>query len=282
MPGMTDGIIAGYDGSAGSHDALRWAAREAWVRGTVLTVCLAWSADALALAADPAVHDRARQRGDEIIACGVGYAESVADLADVRTVLAEGPAARVLCERSGTAEMVVVGCHGHGGLADSKLGSVPWQVACHGQGRVVVVRGRWRPVNQAPGPIVAGVDGSPASQDALTFAFEEAALRDVPLIAMCALSDAPGRLGGTRQMEESFSQLMTSAEKEHPEVTVLRHVSFGAPRSALLTAAAEAQMLVVGSRGLGGLEGMSLGSVAGALLHHSPCPVAVVHPPVAR
>jgi nucleotide-binding universal stress UspA family protein len=59
---------------------------------------------------------------------------------------------------------------------------------------------------------------------------------------------------------------------------VVRQVAFGAPRSALLTAAAEAQMLVLGSRGLGGLEGMSIGSVAGTLLQHSPCPVAVVHP----
>ncbi len=280
MTGMTDGIVVGYDGSAGSHEALRWAAREAWTRGTVLTVCLAWSADDLALAADPGARDRARQRGDEIIACGVGYARSVADFADVRTVLAEGPPARVLCERSKTAKLVVVGCHGHGGLADSTLGSVSWQVACHGQGPVVVVRGQWRPVNRSPGPVVAGVDGSPASPDTLAFAFEEAVLRDVPLVAVCALADAPGKLGGMRQMEENFSRLMTLHEKEQPEVTVLRQVAFGSPRSALLTAAAEAQLLVVGSRGLGGLEGMSLGSVAGTLLHHSPCPVAVVHPRV--
>jgi nucleotide-binding universal stress UspA family protein len=61
-----------------------------------------------------------------------------------------------------------------------------------------------------------------------------------------------------------------------------RQATFGTPRSALLTAAAEAQILVVGSRGRGGLEGMSLGSIASALLHHSPCPVAVVHPQAAR
>jgi len=42
MAGMPDGIIAGYDGSAGSDEALRWAAREAWARGTVLTICLAF------------------------------------------------------------------------------------------------------------------------------------------------------------------------------------------------------------------------------------------------
>jgi nucleotide-binding universal stress UspA family protein len=282
MTGMSDGIIAGYDGSEGSHEALRWAAREAWARGTVLTICLAWPADELALAGDPEGRDRARQRGDEILACGVGYAESVADLADIRTVLAEGQPAHVLCERSGSAEMVVVGSRGHGGLAGSQLGSVSWQVACHGQGRVVVVRGRWRPVNQSPGPVVAGVDGSPTSREALAFAFEEAALRDVPLIAVCALADAPAKIGGAREMEETFSRLMISYEKEHPEVTVLRQVSFGSPRSALLAAVAEAQLLVMGSRGLGGLEGMSLGSVAGALLQHSPCPVAVVHPPAMR
>jgi nucleotide-binding universal stress UspA family protein len=127
---------------------------------------------------------------------------------------------------------------------------------------------------------VVGADGSPASQAAVAFAFEEATLRDAPLVAVCALADAPGRLGGAQQMEEDFSRTMTLREKEHPEVTVLRHVAVGTPRSALLIAAAEAQMLVVGSRGLGGLHGMSLGSVVQAVVHHSPCPVAVVHPPV--
>ena len=278
MTGMTEGIIAGYDGSAGSDQALRWAAREAWARGTVLTICLAWPSADLALLYGQEINDRARQRGEEILARGVRLAGSVPDLAEVRTVLAEGGPARMLVERSGTAEMVVVGSRGHGTLADSMLGSVSWHVAYHGQGRVVVVRGHWRPVNQSAGPVVVGVDGSLESQEALIFAFEEAALRDAYLVAVCALADAPGRLGGAGRMEEEFSRLMTPVEKEHPEVTVLRQVAFGAPRSALLTAAAEAQMLVVGSRGLGGLEGMSLGSVAGTLLQHSPCPVAVVHP----
>jgi len=278
MTGMTDGIIAGYDGSTGSDEALSWAAREAWARGTALTICLAWPAADLLQLGDWGAHDRARELGGDILARGVRLAGSVPDLADVRTVLAEGSPAHVLCERSRCAEMVVVGSRGYGGLGDSRLGSVSWQVASHAQGRVVVVSGQWRPVNQSPGPVVVGVDGSPASREALTFAFEEAMLRDVPLIAVCALADAPGKVGGAARMEEDFSRLMTPREKEHPEVTVLRQVAFGAPRPALLAAAAEAQMLVMGSRGLDGLEGMSLGSVVGALLHHSPCPIAVVHP----
>ena len=280
MTGMTDGIVTGYDGSPGSDEALRWAAREAWARATELTICFAWPPDELAQPGDSGVHDRARQRGEEFLARGARSIGSVPDPSDVRAVLVEGPPARVLCERSGSAEMVVVGSRGHGGLPGSLLGSVSWQVASHGRGRIVVVRGQWRPVNQSPGPVVVGVDGSRGSQAALPFGFEEAKLRDVPLVAVCALADAPGVLGGAAQMEEGFSRLMTLQEKEHPEVTVLRQVSFAPPRTALLNAAAEAQMLVVGSRGLGGLDGMSLGSVAATLLHHSPCPVGVVHRPV--
>ena len=278
MAEMPEGIIAGYDGSAGSAEALRWAAREARARGTVLTICLAWPPDDLVLPGDPGVRDRARQQGEEILARGARFLGSVLDPADVRTMLPLGPPARVLCERSRSAEMVVVGAQGHGGLAGSLLGSVSWRVASHGHGRIVVVRGRWRPVNQSPGPVVAGVDGSPDSQAALVFALEEAALRDVPVIAVCALADAPGLLGATSRMEENFSRVVAPQEKEHPEVTVLRQVVFGPPRTALLTAASEAQMLVVGARGLGGLDGMSLGSVAATLLHHSPCPVAVIRP----
>src|SRR5690349_3181601 len=40
MTGTTYGIVAGYDGSPGAAQALRWAVREAWARGTTLTVCL--------------------------------------------------------------------------------------------------------------------------------------------------------------------------------------------------------------------------------------------------
>jgi nucleotide-binding universal stress UspA family protein len=161
---------------------------------------------------------------------------------------------------------------GTAAAADPWLGSVAWRVASHAQGRVVVVRGPWQPVNKSPGPVVVSPDGSLGSQAGITFAFEEAGLREVPLVAVCALADAPGSLGGRRHMEEGFGRMITLQEKEHPEAIVLRHVAVSSPRPALLTAAAEAQMLVVGSRGLGGLEGMSLGSVAQAMLDHPPCP----------
>jgi nucleotide-binding universal stress UspA family protein len=271
MTGVTYDIVAGYDGSPGSAEAVRWAAREAQARGTALTVCLAWAPDPMAPPTD-----MARRHGAQILARGLPYAESVLGPGRVHPELADGSAAHALCERSRTAGMVVVGSRGQGDLPGVRLGSASWQVAGHADGRVVIVRGRWRQANEPPGPIVVGVDGSPWSRAAMTFAFEEAALHDVQLVAVCALADAPGMLGGAREIEEDFDQMRRSEEKEHPEIAVIRHVAAGSPRSALLAAAARAQMLVVGCRGLGGVEGMSLGSVAQAVVHHSPCPVGVV------
>jgi nucleotide-binding universal stress UspA family protein len=276
MTGTRYGIVAGYDGSPGAAQALRWAAREAWARGAELTVSLAWTPDHMELPTESDLCDLARQHGQEILTRGLPYAESVLGPGRVRADLAAGPPARVLCERSRDADMVVVGSRGHGELPGVRLGSVSWQVAGHASGPVVVVRGAWRPANRPPGPVVLGADGSPAGQAAITFAFEEAELRDVPLVAVCSTADAPGRLGGSRQLEEDFDQMVATEAKEHPEVSVVRHVLAGAPRAALLTASASAQLLVVGARGRGGLEQMSLGSIAQAVLQYAPCPVGVV------
>ena len=64
MSGVTDGIIVGYDGSPGSAAALHWAAREAWARGTALTICLTWRSDDLALAGNPEASGQARQHAE--------------------------------------------------------------------------------------------------------------------------------------------------------------------------------------------------------------------------
>jgi len=278
MTGKMYGIVAGYDGSPGAAQALRWAAREARARDTELTVCLAWTPDHMELPTESDLCDLARQHGQEILTRGLPYAESLLGPGRVRVDLAGGPAARVLCERSRNADMVVVGGRGHSELPGLQLGSVSWQVAGHACGRVVVVRGPWRPANQPPGPVVAGVDGSAAGRAAIVFAFEEAALRGVPLMAVCALTDAPGRLGEIRRIREDFENLMADEAKAHPEVNVWHRVLPGTPRSALLAAAADAQLLVVGARGRGGFDEMSLGSIAHAVLQYASCPVAVVRP----
>ena len=276
--GSAEGILVGYDGSPGSEQALSWAAREARTRKTALTVCHAWTLGFILPPDHAAVLDLARRSGEQVIADGLRHARDVVPPELVRAWLAEGPAANVLCEGGRDADMVVVGSRGRGEAARHLLGSVSSQVAAYAPGRVVVVRGHWRSAGgYVPGPIVVGADGSAASQAAVDFAVEQAALRDVPLLAVCALADAPGSLGGSRNRQEDFEQAMTRLEKEHPGIAVLRHVAIGGARSALLTAARDAQMLIVGSRGRGGIRGMLLGSVSQALICHAPCPIGVVH-----
>jgi nucleotide-binding universal stress UspA family protein len=276
MAGTVNGIVTGYDGSPGSQQALDWAVWEARARELVLTVCHAWAAES----AEPggAAAGPAWRYAERVVADGVRHAQGSMGAGDVRPLLLSGPPASVLCEVSGSADIVVLGSRGRGGLAGLLLGSVSSQVAAHGRGVVIVVRGHWRPVpGYVPRPVVVGADGSGASQRAVAFAFAEAALRDVPLLAVCALADTPSILGSARLLEADFEEALVKCEGDHSEVVVRREVAQGAPRGALLDAASEAQLLVVGARGRGGLRGMTLGSVSLALLHHAPCPVAVVH-----
>jgi nucleotide-binding universal stress UspA family protein len=74
MTGVKHDIVAGYDGSPGSGEAVCWAAREAQARGTTLTVCLAWTPDHMTLPTESAISDLARQLGKEILARGLPYA----------------------------------------------------------------------------------------------------------------------------------------------------------------------------------------------------------------
>src|SRR5512146_3058116 len=164
MTGKMHGIVAGYDGSPGAAQALRWAAREARARDTELTVCLAWTPDHMELPTESDLCDLARQHGQEILTRGLPYAGSLLGPGRVRADLAGGAAARVLCERSRDADMVVVGSRGHSELPGLRLGSVSWQVAGHASGRVVVVRGPGRPANQPSGPALAAVDGLAAGR----------------------------------------------------------------------------------------------------------------------
>jgi nucleotide-binding universal stress UspA family protein len=272
------GILAAYDGSASGYDALRWATREARDRGSRLTVFLASD---LAPPGQPSTRDAARRaadRGERRLAEGLHYAESVVGSSSVGVEVTDEPPALALCVRSKDAEMTVLGACGHSALPGMLLGSVPWHVAAHGRGRIVVLRGRWTAVNADAGPVVAGVDGSPASRDVLTLAFEEAVLRRAPLEVVCALADAPGVFGEVGQMEAEFDHEMTCQETAHPDIMVARRLEAGSPRSSLMTAALDAQLLVIGARGRRGFNDQILGSAALAMLHYSPCPLAIVKP----
>jgi nucleotide-binding universal stress UspA family protein len=139
------------------------------------------------------------------------------------------------------------------------------------------------------GLITVGVDGSEHGREAFHFALAEAALRGARLRVVNAWSIPPLTAGGIGMIpaydllrDELAEAAEQTIEDEFVHVggaglEVERRVVQGDAAGALVKAAADAELLVVGSRGRGGVTGALLGSVSRACLHHAPCPVAVVH-----
>jgi nucleotide-binding universal stress UspA family protein len=198
-----------------------------------------------------------------------------------------GPAA-TLVEESLRAELVVVGSRGRGGFAGLLLGSVSAQVAGHAHCPVLVVRPADR-VAAGAGPVVVGVDGSPGSEPALTYAADEAARRGRPLAVVHAWwIDAVRHVGDTFAEADVESRAAATdlvaaaaerARQMHPGLAVEQRLEHSLnPEHTLVAASRDAVLVVVGSRGRGGFTGLLLGSVSQALIHHAECPVVIAHP----
>jgi nucleotide-binding universal stress UspA family protein len=139
--------------------------------------------------------------------------------------------------------------------------------------------------------IVVGVDGSEESKDALRFAVEEGGLRGAAVVAVHAWTvplppsadplvpasiDYPGLVAVAQEGAERFLQAtIEEVVGEQPSVQVEPLAIEGSAAAVLLDAAAEAFMLVVGSRGRGGFERLVLGSVSEQVARHAPCPVLI-------
>jgi nucleotide-binding universal stress UspA family protein len=137
------------------------------------------------------------------------------------------------------------------------------------------------------GTIVVGVDGSEASVDALRWAVAEARLRGARVVAVHAWlfpdvvlrrrEPPPGYEELRRSAQEVLDAALESVAETAAGVDVERRVVEGVPSEQLVAAAEGADMLVLGSRGLGGFAGLLLGSVSQQCAHHARCPVVIVH-----
>ena len=138
--------------------------------------------------------------------------------------------------------------------------------------------------------IVVGVDGSEGGAEALEFAAAEAALRKAPLRIVSAweIPVAAYGAGGVPPLDpatlEAFrlraeqvaDEAVTTVKKLQPSVDVQAQTVTGQPADAILAQGAEAELIVVGRRGLGGFKSLLLGSVSQQVVHHAACPVVVV------
>jgi nucleotide-binding universal stress UspA family protein len=284
MTEFKDAIIVGYDGSGCADRALEWAVEEARLRQVTLTIFHSWNFPYTGMMGP--VSTQIEEAAEQTLQTAVDRVRAAAPDVVIKPLLSYGPPALVLVDSSKQADLVVVGSHGHSDFRELMLGSVSAQVAQHAACPVVVVRGSGELAPEDyPGRIVVGTDGSVMADHAVGLAFEEAYLRGLPLMAVCAwhLPDhaAPHApyldAGGLRKVaKEQFQDALAIWGEKYPDVRVLAEFTDEPAAEALIAASAGARLVVVGSRGLGAVRGRLLGSVSQHLLHHAPCPVEVV------
>ena len=280
-------VLVGVDGSESSLQAVRWAAREASRRRAPLRLVAAvgW-VDVPHQYGDsrtgPDLREvMLRQRGVHLTEAAQAAMDAVPGQEPEQEVLEGFPIPR-LVDESRAAQLVVIGDRGLGGVAGLLVGSVAFALAAQGGCPVVVVRGR---ADATGGPVVVGIDGSPVSEAALAFAYEAAALRSAPLLAVHAWRELfidPVTLASLdwdaveQEAQAELAERLAGWREKYPDVDVQRLVVRDRPARVLVEQSAQAQLVVVGSRGRGGAAGLVLGSVSHAVLHRADCPVVIV------
>ncbi|MFJ8082162.1 universal stress protein [Streptomyces sp. NPDC096205] len=288
---MTRPITAGVDGSDESLAALAWAAREAVRRGRPLRVVQGWEYEPHE-ALDGDRDTQARWAGEAVSTAARKAAERHPGL-EVTADAVEGPVVDLLVAAAAEAELLVLGSRGHGPVVGFLLGSVGQQVIAEAARPVVLVRAGDKASAEVAGhEIVVGQQGGVEdSAAALGFAFETAAARGATVRAVRAwtlppvFAYSPGSLkllddaGGPEPFErKALAEALQPWRDRFPDVHVVEHIEMGSAGQVLLSVAARAQLVVVGRRAHRTAVGARIGSVAHGVLHHAPCPVAVVPP----
>ena len=288
-------VVVGVDGSECALRAVRWAAEEAVRRHVPLRVVTAfeWTHDhpmgeiGLGRSYRDIMLDESRRFLREAAA----VAERAVEGLEVEQQLIVGFPIPVLTAESRTAQLVVIGHRGLGGVTGLLLGSVGTALVAQAASAVVVVRGDDEEPDPSA-PVVVGVDGSPLSDAALAFAYEAGSARRVPLLVVHTWWDvfvdpaAIPRMLDWDAIESDerrvLAERLAGWSEKYPDVAVERIVQRRRPADVLIEQSRRAQLVVVGSRGRGGFTGMLLGSVSHAVLHRAHCPVAVVRSDVDR
>lgn len=250
-------VIACVDGSEPGFEACRQAGRLVEPDGRLEVFGAVHVAEASRAGWSAArIADELWQQAEDALERGV---EIVGPRAEPRLV--NGPAYRSIeleLERE-DATLVAVGTHGHTRTSEIVLGGVAGELLHSAPCSVLVAR---PPAVEAlfPRAIVAGVDGSPESEAALAAAHRVAGRFDAPLHVVTALHGK-----GVDLAHAEFLAPFAEVVCAHPV-------------AALVAAGGEADLLVLGCRGLHGVR--ALGSVSERVAHRAPCSVLVVRAPV--
>jgi len=292
-------VMLAFDGSPGAEAARDLVAHLPWPAGTAISVVAALErGPALFGVRDFAVTPRDADEAEEML---------VAELQDslrqaavplraasriVDTKVVRGRAASALIEEAAALQpdLLVIGTRGHGPLASVLLGSVSTEVVDHAPCPVLVARGP-----EIHGLVVA-VDGSESAQRAVATLSRWPVLRSMPARVVSVAVPPPVwaasveatfypswvqlRESAVDALRDELAQVATRACEELTRAgfAVAVDLREGDPAAQLIDAAAEAQadLIVIGSRGLSALPRLVLGSVARSVLLHAPVSVLVI------
>lgn len=298
------GVVVGFDGSEHSVRALRYAARAARRRDTVLTVVCAFT---VPVPLYTTLNSLPEAPEEEL---KLQIAEQVLDQArddlkdypgDVAFRAERGDASGVLVGLSAAAQLIVVGARGRGGFLGRVLGSVASALPAHALCPTVVVPHGY-PAESADGvdpyaptqtdtPVVVGVDGSSPSRVAALQAAHAAAGRGVALHMVMSVPSVEGALmwypelipteedvveQRRRSLEEQLAVEVSWLQGHYPDLIITPAVEIGDPITVLVQATESAQLTVVGTRGRGAVKSWLMGSVSRGVLLHADGAVLVV------
>ncbi|MFI1051542.1 universal stress protein [Streptomyces griseoruber] len=288
---MTGPVVVGVDGSPGSVTAAWWAAEEATRKKLPLVLLHSWPTQPL----DVPIPQEARSRqlyGRNLLRRM--EAELVHRHAGLTltTELVSDTAAHALLAHGEDASLLVLGFRGHSAAASFLLGSISLHVLGLAQCPTVTVRagdpaveaGWGHPAGHRDEVVVGLAEAGPANDPVLEFAFASAASYGIGVRVVRALAHrvpypaSPEHAADILEAEERARLTTTLAKwrERFPDVPVLVQVVTGSAAHALLSAATRSRLTVVGRRRRTSHLTWKLGPVAHAVLHHGPCPVAVV------
>ncbi|WP_405962512.1 universal stress protein [Streptomyces sp. NBC_00723] len=294
-------ITVGLDGSQESRTAAEWAAREAKLRDLPLKIVHVWEPVPVPMAEAPLLGAETQQHWTERIpreaAEGISLRHPGIEVSGEQL---SGHPGHALAEAAKSAELLVLGSRGFGGIGGFMVGSVGLSVVALTDRPVVLVRALEQAADEhepdpagVPSaatpfrPVVLGLDIEHPDETLIEFAFDAARRRATSLRVVHGWNPPPYYAYGTPANPalhealalsdaEALAEAVAPWRKKFPDVEVVEQSRYGSPAIHVVDASRHASLVVVGRRIRRSSFGAHIGHVTHAVLHHSAAPVAVV------
>lgn len=275
-------VLVGVDQSSAGRAAADWGALRAGNRGLdlylVRVVPEQWAFR------EPAQHSSAMAGARALLDAEADRLSSLIPLVNIETTIRAGETVQVLQELSDGADTVVVGTDRRPDFHGEGFGSVSFQMVVLSRSTVVVIPDIGLADRHG---VIVGVDGSPDSALALDLGAAEASktMQDLTAIYSCPPNGQPSDgqelrsgLGAEQEERRRLLKAVSRIRSAYPDLVVQEiFETQESPSNALIHAAANARLLVIGLRGRGGLR-KPVGSIAWQVLLDVQCPTMVARP----